>query len=442
MALIDASPKTADCRLGVLCGCGARYCGIKCLVADAQEHKAVCESNQLALQLLAKSRFRANEETNQAALNAGGRVQINLLIADMLLATNYIVDALVNAANIAREAEAFELAQKLAQRALSLAPKGSLNEADALNMLGIVSKDLSNYDAAVAYYEAALKIRKNLLADNHAEVADLHGNLSAMFRRLGRRDEALAMCSSALEIFKKASGDHQKDIVGCHQNMGNNLKDQGKYEEAMEHFSTGLAIVMKTEGDSAGAADFLVNIGAVFVDQNKLEEAMQKFVSALKIYEKAKLDVRVAGCHHNIGELLMRHGKFDAALEHARKALAIKRSKGLHELAECGENHMLIGEIFLKTEKFAEALDEFENALRIRKSVFGEMSLQVGDVYAFKASCFFNLRKWREAVTFYEAAIHIRTVLLGADDASLVDLKADLAVAEVQLTIKRRCEKK
>jgi hypothetical protein len=41
MALIEASPNTVDCRLGVLCGCGARYCGIKCLVADAQAHKAV-----------------------------------------------------------------------------------------------------------------------------------------------------------------------------------------------------------------------------------------------------------------------------------------------------------------------------------------------------------------------------------------------------------------
>jgi hypothetical protein len=68
MALIDASPKTVDCRLGVLCGCGARYCGVKCLVADAQAHKALCADIQSALQALAKSRFRATEKTNQVAL--------------------------------------------------------------------------------------------------------------------------------------------------------------------------------------------------------------------------------------------------------------------------------------------------------------------------------------------------------------------------------------
>jgi hypothetical protein len=39
-------------------------------------------------------------------------------------------------------------------------------------------------------------------------------------------------------------------------------------------------------------------------------------------------------------------------------------------------------------------------------------------------------------VTFYEATIHIRT-LLGADDASLVELKADLAEAEEELKAER-----
>jgi hypothetical protein len=65
------------------------------------------------------------------------------------------------------------------------------------------------------------------------------------------------------------------------------------------------------------------------------------------------------------------------------------------------------------------------------------MTLQVADVYEFKAMCFFELEKWREAVTFYEATIHIRTVLLGADDASLVELKADLAEAEDKLMAER-----
>jgi hypothetical protein len=69
--------------------------------------------------------------------------------------------------------------------------------------------------------------------------------------------------------------------------------------------------------------------------------------------------------------------------------------------------------------------------------VYGEMTMLVAFVYQSKASCFVNLRKWREAVTFYEATIHIRTVLLGAGDASLVELKEDLAVAEEQLKAER-----
>ncbi len=323
------------------------------------------------------------------------------------------------------------------QRALSLAAKGSLGEALALNLLGIVSKDLSKYDAAVAHLEAALSIRKSLLGDNHTDVANAYINLSNVFQQLGRLDEALVMCSSALEILNKAPGNIQRSIVICHNNMGTILKEQGKHDEAMERYSIGLAITLKAEGETASAADFLNNIGVILKHQNKLDEAMEKFVSALRLYEKAKLDTRVATCHYNIGSVLKQQGKFDAALEHARKSLAIKRSKLPHEHADCGQSHILTGNILVDSGKFAEALDEYDNALRIRKNVYGEMTLQVADVYESKAECFFGLQEWREAVTFFEATIHIRTVLLGADDASLVNLKTILAQAEEQLMAER-----
>jgi tetratricopeptide (TPR) repeat protein len=258
MALIDASPKTADCRLGELCGCGARYCGIKCLVAASQAHKAVCEDIQLALQELAKSRFRATERTNQAAstLQLSGHVQIDLLRADMLVAASDAVNSLVYVAGSLQRAEAFELTHKFAQRALALSAKGSLNEASALEVLGYVAWTLSNYDAAVAHYEAALKIWKHLLGDDHVNVARVCGNLSTVFRDLGRLDEALAMCSSALEIYSKAPGDNQESISTCHNNMGNILNEQGKHDEALEHHSIGLAMTLKCEGETSLAAAF------------------------------------------------------------------------------------------------------------------------------------------------------------------------------------------
>jgi tetratricopeptide (TPR) repeat protein len=149
------------------------------------------------------------------------------------------------------------------------------------------------------------------------------------------------------------------------------------------------------------------------------------------------LDTSVAMCHFNIGGVLMKQGKLDAALEHARKSLALRRSKLPHDHADCGETHILIGEILCRSEKFAEALDEYDNAQRICKNVYGEMTLQVADVYQNKAICFYSLRKWREAVTFFEATIHIRTVLQGADDAEFVKLKARLAEAEENLKAER-----
>ena len=437
MILIEASPNTVDCRLGMLCGCGVRYCGIKCLVAAAREHKALCADIQESLQFFEQNQLRATATTNRSALKWHGPVQIELLRADLLVATSDVVDSLAHVANDLRDAEAFELAQKFAQRALSLAAKDSLDEARALTMLGMLAEDFSKYDAAVAHYEAALKLWKSLGGDDFVEVAIMQCNLSGVFRRLGRLDEALAMSTSALEIFEKAPGDNQNRIAMCHNHIGANLDQQGKRKEAMEHYSIGLAITLETEGETAEAANSLANIGFILSDQNKPDEAIAKFASALRIYDKAKLDLRVASCHFNIGEVLMHEEMFDAALEHARKSLAIRRSKLPHEHADCGESHMQIGEILGRSGKVAEALDEYENALRIRKNVYGEMTLEVAEIYHNLAICFFELEKSREAVTFFEATIHIRTVLLGADDEELVDMKAALAAAEEDLMAER-----
>jgi tetratricopeptide (TPR) repeat protein len=344
---------------------------------------------------------------------------------------------LVVAANGLKKAEEFELAQKFARRALSLAAKGSSDEASALHALGAVEYRLSKYDAAVAHFEAALKIEKSLHGDDHVDVASLQVIMSAVFQDVGRLDEALAMCSSALAIFSKAPGDNQVSIANCHNNNGSVLDEQGKHDEAMEHYSIGLAITLERECETAKAAEFLLNIGAVLCNQNKLDEALEKYASAMRIFEKAKKDTGVALCHHNIGNLLMQQGKLDAALGHARKSLEIRRSKLSIEHAECADSHMLIGDVLRRSEKFADALDEYDSVVRIRKNVFGEMTLKVEEVYQSKALCFFHLRMYREAVTFLEATIHIRSVLLGADDASLVDWKFLLAAAEEKLKAER-----
>jgi tetratricopeptide (TPR) repeat protein len=437
MSLMDASPKTADCRLGGLCGCGARYCSIKCLVAASQAHKVVCELAQPTLQVLAESRFRGTHKTQRVAVELLDHVQLNLLAADMVIAASDAAVFLVHAAESLHNTEVFELAQKFAQRALSQVAKGTLGEADALEMLGHVALGLSKYDAAVLQYEAALNIRKKLLGSEHVEVAKGLSSLSAVLQRLGRLNEALAICSSALEIYSKAPGDKQVSLPACHLSMGIILRQQGKNDEAMEHFSTGLKITLKRDGETSMAADFLNSMGVVSLNLNKLDEAMEKYVSALRIFEKAKNDVSVAICHQNIGRVLVQQGKIDAALEHARKALEIGQSKLSVENINCGDSHFLIGNIFQASGKFAEAVDEYENALRIRKNVYGEMSLDVAEVYQNLALCFVELRKWREAVPFFEATIHIRTVLLGAHDAALFGLKASLAAVVRQVNAER-----
>jgi tetratricopeptide (TPR) repeat protein len=429
-----ANDATVDCRLGALCGCGARYCGVKCLVASSQAHKAVCEDAQLSLRDLADARFRATRKTNLTAQLMGRHVQIDLLRADMLMNAADTANVLSDAAESLRKAEVFDQALKLAQRALSCAAKGSRSEAVARRSLGNILAALSKYDEALAHYEAALNVSKKLGV--HLLTAGVSVCMAGLLRKQGRLGEALAMSTGALEMYSKAPGDNVVNIAICHNNIANVFVEQDKPKEALEHYLISFDITVKKEGETPSAANCLINIGNVLSDQNKLDEAMKAYVNAQRILQKAKVEAGVAVCHHNIGSVLEKQDKFDAALEHARKAFAIYASLSFHEHADSADTRFLIGNILQLSGKFAEAIDEFENVLRIRKNVFGEMTLKVADVYEKLALCNNGLRKWREAVTFFEATLHIRTVL-GAEDSSLVELKADLAAAEEQLKAER-----
>jgi protein O-GlcNAc transferase len=98
--------------------------------------------------------------------------------------------------------------------------------AEALNNMGNVQKELGDFAAAMAAYEAALLARP--------EYVTAINNAGCLLRTLGRSDQAEDMLRRGLEVDPRQAA--------LHDNLGNVLKDAGALDEAIACYRRSLEI--------------------------------------------------------------------------------------------------------------------------------------------------------------------------------------------------------
>jgi tetratricopeptide (TPR) repeat protein len=177
------------------------------------------------------------------------------------------------------------------QRALRLRP----DFAKAHNNLGNALAGRGRTDEALRHYRRALEIRPHF--------PEAHNNLGIALARRGRTQEAIAHLRQATQI--------RPELADAHYNLGVALGDCGALDEAIAEFQKALEI----KPDLAEAYD---NLGIALARRGRLDAAITQFHRALEIKPE------LAEAHDNLGVALVRRGRIDAAIAHFRKALEIK----------------------------------------------------------------------------------------------------------------------
>ncbi len=148
------------------------------------------------------------------------------------------------------------------QWALRLNP----NNADARYNLGVMDAAQGRLTEAITQFRRALELRP--------DYADAHDDLGNVLVRQGRFDEAVAQYRQSVEI--------QPDDPAFHYNLAGALAQQGKLAEAIEHFQQALEI----DPANAGAHH---NLGVILCRQGKTAPALAHWREALRL-QPAALD--------------------------------------------------------------------------------------------------------------------------------------------------------
>lgn len=273
------------------------------------------------------------------------------------------------------------------------------HEANALLNLGVISRIEGGNEQALEYYGRALEICR-ATGDRQREAAALF-NMGAVYYTLGEPEKTLAHYSPALAIFRELGSERSEATVL--NNLGLITNSLGQPSAALEHYQTAREIFRRI-GDRAGEADILINTALIHQSTGSTQQALDIYDQALAIFRTASNKQREAVALNNIGQIYNTLGERQQALELYEQSLQLSREvKSQRWIAITLHN---IGTVRLDDGNFEQALTYFNEALELHRSLgnrrFEAQTLDsIGTLHRFKGEP-------KKAVEQYDVALELR----------------------------------
>lgn len=253
-------------------------------------------------------------------------------------------------------------ALKYGNMALGLAAKlgDAKGRAQALNDLGIILADLTDYETALTYYLEALEIREAL--NDTPGIGALHNKIGIIHQKRGAYAQAIDHQLQALRIFESLGAGLyvatcQNNIAILHFNLGNLERSLEMHREALK--------TRRGLGRPGAIAASLTNIGNVLLESGDTTKAAASYEEAAIIYEGIDDPEGESTNLHNWASCFISVNP-RKALEKLNRALIIRTALGDEKML--ASTHASIGNAMLNLGQYQSALPHFRTALKQAES--------------------------------------------------------------------------
>jgi tetratricopeptide (TPR) repeat protein len=243
------------------------------------------------------------------------------------------------------------------------------------NALGYHLHVIGDYARARPYYERALRIREQVLGEEHPDTAQSLNNLGGLLQALGDLAGACPYCERALRIREKVLGGEHPDTAASLNNLGGLLKAQGDLAGARPYYERALRIYEQVlGGEHPDTALSLNNLGLLLYAMGDLAGARPYLERALRITEKVLGEEHpdTALSLNNLGYVLQAQGDLAGARPYLERALRITEKVLGEEHPDTALSLNNLGALLYAMGDLAGARPYCERALRIREQVLGE----------------------------------------------------------------------
>jgi tetratricopeptide (TPR) repeat protein len=292
-----------------------------------------------------------------------------------------------------------------------------LEDAGLLSQFGHCEKQFANYDKALAYYEACLKIRLKTSNTENLLIADSYNNIGKVWFSKGEYDKALENYEKGFAIKSKILGIDHIRLSESYGNIGSLWYKKEDYEKTVYYYEKSLNIRLKNQGEEhSSVATSYNNLGMTWFKRENTDLAMQYLEKALAIRLKTMGDENPLVAHHynNIGQTWNKKGNYDKAIIYYMKSVQILLKILGSNHPDLARSYNNIGNALVKKGDFEKAIENFANCLAIYLNTLGGDHPSVADLYYNIGEMHETKAEYEKALEHYVLSSQIRFKKLGA----------------------------
>lgn len=282
--------------------------------------------------------------------------------------------------------------KSFAEKALEIARRLKYQEGmmHALDQLGVMERNFSNYQAALHYHKECLA----LSGQNKSDYWTLRSNqnLGVLYRRLEVYPTALEYLLRALPLARKLQ--NEKETASALNNIGNVYLSLHRYDDAMNYFRQSLVIDIK-RNNYQGLSICHGCIGRVFEAKNQLDSAQAHYERNLFYSEGWNDKNGIAIAYNSMGNVAMKCNQWDKALEYYQKALEMNLQ--IADRNYIAPNYCNVADVYQNCKNYPLAEKNYKEALTV--AVASGIKRNIARAYKGLARAYEKQGKLNDALT-------------------------------------------
>lgn len=280
-------------------------------------------------------------------------------------------------------------------------------ECYAINSLGIIYRNLSNYPKAMALHQKA-KDLANLSGNVEFQAQSLN-MIGVIYRRMDMVKPALDFHKKALDIantVKNPSNTLKSSIAVSQNSMGNIYLTLKQYDLAIKEFEKSL-IIEKEANNRLGLAINYQNLGYADEAEGKLDLALKNYKRSLDYNNQINSEVGRVICYNSIGQVYIKQKKYADALVIIKEGL--KKALQINDQFYIALSYVNLGWVQLEMESFKEAEDNLKNGLSLAEIY--SLKTTIVDANARLSELYNKTGKYQEAMVHYKNAVELEKTI-------------------------------
>ena len=287
-------------------------------------------------------------------------------------------------------------AQEAYQQAVSLNP----NDIDAQLLLGNMEMQMGKSKEALPRELKALVLAQQKYGENHLAVATGYNNVGVVYKNLGDYEKAIYCYQKALDISRLVLGENHRLLAKSYLNLGSVYYSLKDYNKAIDFYGDALILLAPAWQDknSPETTRYFVtielsvlynNLGMALMGLESPEKALESYQLALEIWPVLPLKnhPQVAITYNNIAAAYCSLGEFKKELEFFQKALEIQRQVLGENHPNVASSYNSIGLVYYKLGEHDKALDCHQKSLKILLQVHRENHPHIESVLISLIAC-------------------------------------------------------